>query len=360
MKTRLAAVLVAALGAACGGRAAAPPAAAPAPPAEQAPVAPAPAPVAAKPGLTLPIEYHKLDNGLRVVISPSPLPTVVVAVYYRIGFRIEPKGRTGFAHLFEHMMFQGSKNLAKMEFMRAIESNGGSLNGSTRLDFTNYFEIAPAGALELMLWAEADRMSGLAVTDENLKNQQGVVSNEVRVNVLNRPYGSFPWIDMPMAANENWYNAHNFYGDLADLEAAKLEDVKAFFDTYYTPSNAVVVVSGGVDPARTLESIKKHFGPLPSKPRPTLPDISEPRQTKEKRQVKPDPLAPRPALAVGWHMPPRRTPEHTAMAAIHQILASGRDSLLHDALVLKGGYTGEVASSINPLGNAYNYEGPNQ
>ncbi|HKE45515.1 MAG TPA: insulinase family protein, partial [Steroidobacteraceae bacterium] len=177
------------------------------------PVAPAAAPAApAAPALNVPTDYYKLGNGLRVVLSEDhSVPLATVAVYYNIGFRIEPRDRTGFAHLFEHMMFQGSTNLGKMEFIKLVETNGGVLNGSTRFDFTNYFEIVPANTLEPMLWAEADRMRGLAVTQENLTNQQGVVKSEVRVNVLNRPYGGFPWLDMPQYANKNWYNAHNFY-----------------------------------------------------------------------------------------------------------------------------------------------------
>src|SRR5919106_1564023 len=200
-----------------------------------------------KPGTSyqVPVDYYKLKNGLKVVLSEDhTAPTVVVAVYYNIGFRIEPKDRTGFAHLFEHMMFQGSQNLGKMEFVRLVEQNGGILNGSTRFDFTNYFEIMPSHKLETALWAEADRMRGLDITQENLTNQQGVVKNEVKVNVLNQPYGGFPWLDMPQYANENWYNSHNFYGDLADLDSARLEDVDAFFKTYYSPNNAVLVVSG--------------------------------------------------------------------------------------------------------------------
>jgi predicted Zn-dependent peptidase len=245
-----------------------------------------------------------------------------------------------------------------MEFIKLINSNGGQLNGSTRFDFTNYFEILPSHKMETALWAEADRMRGLAITQENLVIQQGVVKNEVKVNVLNRPYGGFPWLDLPQYANTNWHNAHNFYGDLADLEAASLADAQAFYDTYYVPSNAVVVVTGAVDPAATLAQVKKHFGELPARPRPELPDFSEPRQTAEKRKTLVDERAPRPALAVAWHMPPRRTPEATAMMALQEILSSGRDSLLHEALVLRGGYTDRVASAINTLGNAYNYEGP--
>ena len=172
--------------------------------------------------MAIPIRAMTLENGLRVVLSrDTTAPVVVVAVYYNIGFRVEPRDRTGFAHLFEHMMFQGSKNLGKMEFIKMVQANGGILNGSTRFDFTNYFEIVPANTLETMLWGEADRMRGLAVTQDNLTNQQGVVKSEVRVNVLNQPYGGFPWLDMPQYANKNWHNAHNFYGDLTDLEIGR-------------------------------------------------------------------------------------------------------------------------------------------
>jgi predicted Zn-dependent peptidase len=308
---------------------------------------------------SVPVEYHELDNGLKVVLSrDTTAPTAVVAVYYNIGFRIEPRDRTGFAHLFEHMMFQGSANLGKMEFVRLIQSNGGVLNGSTRFDFTNYYEIVPAHTLEMMLWGEADRMRALDISQENLTNQQGVVTNEVKVNVLNRPYGGFPWLDMPQYANNNWYNAHNFYGDLEDIEAATLEDVKAFFETYYTPSNAVVVVSGDFEPEQTLAWIEKYFGSIPSRPRPEQPDISEPRQEEEKRASKVDELATRPALAVSYHVPPRNTPEYFAMGLLDQILVQGRDSRLYQALVQRSGFTGDVSGGINLLGNMFNVDGP--
>ena len=286
-------------------------------------------------------------------------PTAVVAVYYNIGFRIEPKDRTGFAHLFEHMMFQGSENLGKMEFIKLVQSNGGILNGSTRFDFTNYFEVVPAHALETALWAEADRMKGLAINADNLKNQQEVVKNEVRVNVLNRPYGGFPWLDLPQYANVNWYNSHNFYGDLKDLDAATLADVESFFKTFYAPNNAVLVVVGDFDAAQTMDWVKKYFGPIPSATLPPKPDISEPRQDKEKRATKPDPLATRPALAVGYHAPPRNTPEYFAMGILDQILVQGKDSRLYQALVQKSGLTGDVNGGINSgLGDMYNINGP--
>jgi|HubBroStandDraft_1064217.scaffolds.fasta_scaffold01691_15 zinc protease len=310
-------------------------------------------------GFTVPITYYKLPNGLRVILSPdSTAPTVVTAVYYRIGFRVEPKDRTGFAHLFEHMMFQGSQNLGKMEFIRLVQQNGGVLNGSTRFDFTNYFELLPSNKLETALWAEADRMKGLAITDENLKNQQGVVSNEVKVNVLNQPYGGFPWLWMPQYANTNWYNSHNFYGDLKDIEAATLADVQAFFKTYYAPNNAALAIVGDFDPEQAKATIAKYFAGIPPAKLPPPPDIAEPRQETEKTATRKDPLANRPALAFSYHMPPRNSPEYFAMGLLDQMLAQGDDSLLYRELVKKHGFTGEVSGAINELGNMFDYDGP--
>jgi len=309
---------------------------------------------------TVPVTYYKLPNGLRVILSPdATAPTVVTAVYYRIGFRVEPKDRTGFAHLFEHMMFQGSQNLGKMEFVKLVQASGGTLNGSTRFDFTNYFELVPSNKLETVLWAEADRMKGLDVTQANLKNQQGVVSNEVKVNVLNQPYGGFPWLWMPQYANENWYNAHNFYGELSDIEAANLEDVQKFFKTYYAPNNAALAVVGdfNVDAAKAM--IAKYFGPIPSAKVPPLPDLVEPRQEKEKMATRKDPLANRPALAFAYHMPPRNSPEYYAMGLLDQILLQGDDSLLYQELVKKKGFTGDLSGGINSdLGDMFDYDGP--
>jgi zinc protease len=307
----------------------------------------------------VPVEYYKLDNGLKVVLSEdNTSPTVVVAVYYNIGFRIEPKNRTGFAHLFEHMMFQGSQNLGKMEFIKLVQTNGGVLNGSTRFDFTNYFEIMPSHKLETALWAEADRMRGLDITQENLTNQQGVVKNEVKVNVLNQPYGGFPWLDMPQYANENWYNSHNFYGDLADLDSARLEDVDAFFKTYYSPNNAVLTIVGNFKTAEAKKWVEEYFSNIPSADLPQIPDLSEPRQTEEKRFTKEDKLANKPAIAVAYKMPERNTPEYYAMGLVDQLLLQGSDSKLYQKLVQEKGYTGNVSGGINYLGNMFNYNGP--
>ena len=307
----------------------------------------------------VPVTYYRLPNGLRVTFSPDhTAPTVVVAVYYRIGFRVEPKDRTGFAHLFEHMMFQGSQNLGKMEFIQLVQKNGGVLNGSTRFDFTNYFEVLPANKLETALWAEADRMRGLAITEANLINQKGVVSNEVKVNVLNRPYGGFPWLDMPQIANTNFYNAHNFYGDLKDIDAATLADVQSFFKTYYAPNNAALVVVGDFDEAQARAMVQRYFSAIPASTLPAPPDLTEPPQKEERRATHGDPLAKRPALGFAYHMPARNSPEYYAMGLIDQILIEGDDSLLAQELVTKKGYTSSVNGGINLLGNMFNYSGP--
>ena len=309
--------------------------------------------------LNVPVDYHKLDNGLKVVISEDhTVPIATVGVYYHIGFRIEPRGRTGFAHLFEHMMFQGSSNLAKKEFFTLVQGVGGVLNGSTRFDFTNYFETVPANKLETALWAEADRMRGLAITQDNLDNQKAVVENEVKVNVINQPYGGFPWLDVPQYANTNWYNAHNFYGDFAELEAATLADVQSFFETYYAPNNAVVIVVGDIASADALALVQKYFGNIPKRDQPPRPDIAEPRQTEEKHASRDDALAPRPALAIAYHVPDRGTPEWYAMGLIDEIALQGEDSRLNEALVKERGLTDSVSGGINLIGNMFNYDGP--
>lgn len=324
---------------------------------EAAPPAPtAPAPSTS---LSVPIDYYTLSNGLKVVLSEDhSVPIATVALHYRIGFRIEPRDRTGFAHLFEHMMFQGSANLPKGEFFRLVQGMGGSLNGSTRFDYTNYYETFPANALQTMLWAEADRMRSLAITEENLTNQKGVVSEEVKVNVLNQPYGGFPWLDLPQYANTNWYNAHNFYGDLEHIQAATLADVRAFFERYYAPNNAALVVIGDFDRAQTKAWIEKYFGSIPQRAQPPSVDISEPRQTEERRKTKPAQLEPRPAIAIGYHTPPRWSPEYFAFGLIDELLLQGDDSRLHRDLVQRRGYTDEVFGGINMLGNMFDYDGP--
>lgn len=317
-----------------------------------------PRPAIARPDV--PLEYYKLPNGLKVVLSHDmTTPTVVVAVYYNVGFRSEPRNRTGFAHLFEHMMFQGSTNLGKMDFVRLVESNGGLLSGSTHFDFTKYFQVVPAHVLEPILWAEADRMRGLVVDIDTLETQQDVVKNEIRGSLVNQPYGGFPWTDLPIAANTNWHNAHNFAGELEHLDAATLEDVREFFRTYFAPNNAVLVVTGDFVPNQARAWVEKYFATIPPAKLPAPPDVREPRQEQEKRTGRTAPLATRPALGLAYHVPDRLTPEWYAFGLLDQALAQGPDSLLYDALVRKAGITGQLQAGINwGRGNMFDYSGP--
>ena len=309
---------------------------------------------------TVPVVYKTLPNGLRVVVSENHAsPVVVVEVMYRIGFRIEPKNRTGFAHLFEHLMFQGSEHVGKFEHVRIVNENGGVLNGSTRFDHTNYFEVMPSNALELAMWLEADRMRSLKITPENLQNQKDVVSEEVRVNVLNQPYGAFEWLGLPQKANTNWYNAHNFYGDLSDIQAATIGDVKQFFDTYYAPNNAVLVVVGDASPDEVMALAAKQFGSIPSRPQPPRPDISEPPQTKEKSSTESDKLARTPAVAFGYHLPERMTKDFFALSLLDPLLVSDESAKLYQALIKENQVAADVQGGFNyGLGNNFDYNGP--
>jgi zinc protease len=309
---------------------------------------------------SVPVVYRKLSNGLRVVISENhAAPVVIIEVMYRIGFRIEPKERTGFAHLFEHLMFQGSEHVGKFEHVRIVNENGGVLNGSTRFDHTNYFEVMPSNALELAMWLEADRMRSPKITPETLKNQQDVVSEEVRVNVLNQPYAAFEWLGLPQKANTNWYNAHNFYGDLTDLQAATLDDVKKFFETYYAPNNAVLVVSGDATPDEVMRFAEKHFGGIPSRQLPPWPDISEPPQKEEKFVTESDKLARTPAIAFGCHLPERMTADFFALSLLDPLLVSDESAKLYQALIKENQIASDVTGGFNyGLGNNFDYNGP--
>lgn len=284
----------------------------------------------------IPVETETLSNGLRVVISPDhSAPIATVGVYYQIGFRLEPRGRSGFAHLFEHMMFQGSEHAGKMEHIRLVNSSGGVLNGSTNYDLTNYFEVVPSNALERMLWLEADRMRALKVDDENLRNQRDVVKEEVRVNVLNKPYGGFPWLDLPPVAYRNWPNAHNFYGDFADLDAASLADVRAFFNTYYSPNNAVLVMVGDVDPRAGFSLAHRFFDDIPRQPHLPACDVSEPPQREERRGEVEEKFGQIPAMAIGYGAPQPHDHDWPAFVILDNILHGGRAGRVYHSLVLE-------------------------
>ena len=312
----------------------------------------------AKP-LNIPVVYYKLPNGLKVVISEDHMaPVVTVAVYYNVGFRLEPKGRTGFAHLFEHMMFQGSANVKKFEHAKFVEANGGSLNGHTDFDYTNYYQTLPSNRVELGIWLESDRMRSLDISEENLKNQQAVVSEEVRVNVLNQPYQLFEWISLWENAFTNWNNSHNGYGELAEINAATIEDVRSFFKTYYAPNNAVLTIAGDVDVNEVKKMVEKHFANIPTQPMPARVDLSEPAQTKEKRVSQTDKLANLPALATGYHLPPQNSPDFPAMALLVQILQGDDSARWYQRLVKEKELTLDLTGGLNYFGNEFDYTGP--
>jgi predicted Zn-dependent peptidase len=306
----------------------------------------------------VPVSVHKLDNGLTVVISEDhSSPTVGVSVVYHVGMRLEPRNRTGFAHLFEHLMFQGSPKAPKGMFDTVITGGGGFNNGSTRADFTNYIEAVPSGSLEAVLWLEADRMRTLDFSPVGLKNQQDVVKEEIRVNVKNSPYGGFMWIDINQLAFQKWENAHDGYGSFEDLENATLDDVRRFHRDFYGPNNAVLSIAGDVKPAQALALVKKHFGKLVRRPTPAASDFSEPLNTAEKRLVQTDALAQVPAIATAWKMPPRGHADQAPMAVLGTLLAGGDASLLYQGLV-KGR---EISLNIDPPfgpSDVWEYDGP--
>jgi zinc protease len=304
------------------------------------------------------MECTTLSNGLKVVIAPdASAPVVTVGVYYKIGFRLEPQGRSGFAHLFEHMMFQGSANAAKMQHIKLINSSGGLLNGSTHYDVTNYYEAMPSNALGRVLWLEADRMRALKVDDENLRNQRDVVKEEVRVNVMNQPYGGFPWLDLPPVAFRNWANAHNFYGDFADLDAADLAGVQAFFKTYYVPNNAVLLVLGDVKADEGVALAQKYFGDIPAGAPPPFADPREPEQKEERRGHVEEKFGTLPAMAIGYTVPERRTTDWCAMALLDQALHGGRAGRMYRELVLEKQIAVEADGGIDDI---FGYNGPTQ
>lgn len=308
--------------------------------------------------LQIPIESTTLPNGLKVVVAPdSTAPVVTLGIYYKIGFRLEPQGRSGFAHLFEHMMFQGSANAPKMHHIKLINSSGGLLNGSTHYDVTNYYESVPSNALDRVLWLEADRMRALKVDDENLRNQRDVVKEEVRVNVMNQPYGGFPWLDLPPVAFRNWANAHNFYGDFADLDAADLADVQSFFKTYYVPNNAVLLILGDVKPGEGLKLAAKYFSDIPAGPPPPFADPAEPQQKEERRGNVEEKFGTLPAMAIGYNIPQRRTIEWNAMALLDQALHGGRAGRIYRDLVLEKQIAVEADGGIDDI---FGYNGPTQ
>lgn len=280
-----------------------------------------------------PLKQFRLNNGLRVILCEDhAVPVVSVAIYYDVGSRNEREGRTGFAHLFEHMMFQGSENVPKAAHFQYIFNAGGTMNGTTSTERTNYFETLPASHLPLALWLESDRMRSLKVTQENLDNQRNAVQEEKRLRYDNQPY-----VNAFLRTNELIYqnpaNAHSTIGSMEDLDAATIEDIQEFFRIYYAPNNAVLTIVGDFDSAEATQLVHKYFDDIPSQPAPPPVDTSEPEDVAMRQEVYQDPLAPAPAFVLGWKIPPRRTPEFYAISLAADLLFEGDSSRLYQKLV---------------------------
>jgi predicted Zn-dependent peptidase len=296
---------------------------------------------------TVTFSDERLANGLRLIVAEDHLASVVaINVWYDVGSKHEQPGKTGFAHLFEHVMFQGSKHVAKAEHIALIQAAGGTMNGTTWLDRTNYFETLPSHELDLGLWLEADRMATLldALSQENLDNQREVVKNEKRWSYDNRPYGSWQEkLQAHLFPPEHPYH-HSTIGSMADLDAASLDDVKAFFRTYYAPNNAVLSVVGDVDTAAVRASVERYFGEIPANSSiPPLGDLSlPPTLGHEVREIVND-RVPLPRIYFGFRAPTYGDPRLDALEVAGQILAGGKGSRLHRRLVREERIAQDVA-----------------
>jgi predicted Zn-dependent peptidase len=282
---------------------------------------------------TVGIEQFTLENGLRVILSEDhSVPVVSVAVYYDVGSRNEREGRTGFAHLFEHMMFQGSENVPKAGHFQYVFNNGGTMNGTTSTERTNYFETLPAAQLPLALWLESDRMRSLKVTQENLDNQREAVKEEKRLNFDNRPYSN-AFLRLNELIFRNPANAHSTIGSMEDLDDATIDDVREFFRIYYAPNNAVLTIVGDFDPAEARALVERYFSTIPAQSRPPGVDVSEPEEVAVRRETYRDPFAQLPALMLGWKTPARRTRDFYALSLASDLLLEGDSSRLYQRLV---------------------------
>ncbi|MCK2237340.1 MULTISPECIES: pitrilysin family protein [unclassified Crossiella] len=302
-----------------------------------------------------------LANGLRVLLAPDrTAPVVCVSVHYDVGFRSEPEGRTGFAHLFEHLMFQGSESLEKLAHFRHVQGSGGVFNGSTHPDYTDYFQVAPSAALERMLFLEADRMRAPKLTEENLRNQVDVVKEEIRLNVLNRPYGGFPWITLPPVLYSTFANAHNGYGDFSDLEQASLQDCATFFDTFYAPGNAVLTVAGDFTANEAIDLVQKHFGDVPARPVPVRPSFAEPFPQGELRGEYTDAHATLPGVAVGYRLPDPAgdLDSYLNYVVLTALLTDGDSSRLQRRMTQDEELVVEVGARCGLLGSALDARDP--
>jgi len=284
--------------------------------------------------VTVPIDSYQLKNGLRVILSrDNAAPVVSVYILYDVGARSEEKGRTGFAHLFEHMMFEGSANVPKGMHFATVESNGGNMNGSTHPDYTDYFEVLPSNKLATALWLESDRMRSLKITEENLKNQKEAVKQERRLSFDNQPYATAIVDVWPTLMYRNWQSSHSLIGSFEDLNAATIEDVKNFFRTHYAPDNAVLVIVGDIQTAEAKKLVETYFGDIPSQTKPKQPDLTEPPGFKSETKVYKDPLAQVPGVIIGYPGPKRHSPDYYALNMIDAILTLGDSARLRQDLI---------------------------
>ena len=299
-------------------------------------------------------EQFTLPNGLRVIYSEDrSTPIVTVNLWYEVGSRNERAGRSGFAHLFEHMMFQGSAHVKKTEHNQLLERAGADFNGSTAEDRTNYYETVPSNRLNLALWLEADRMRSLAITEENFENQRQAVKEERRLRVDNQPYqGAFTdGLTWPFDSTSCFPYAHTVIGSMADLDAAKLADVQAFFDTYYAPNNATLVVVGDFNPAELRSLVNQYFAGIPSHAAPEAPrcDVTAGKGP-QRREVK-DPKANLDAVLRIYRVPEHRNPDTGALELLDMILGQGESSRLNVSVVRRDKAAVATGSLLNPFGS---------
>jgi len=295
-----------------------------------------------KKGYTVDFKEFRLQNGLRVLLAEDhSAPTYSICVTYNVGSRDERPGRTGFAHLFEHMLFQGSENVGKGEHFILVQNNGGSANGTTNIDRTNYFETLPANQLELGIFLEADRMRAPAITQANFDNQRLTVQEERRQSYDNRPYGK-TYEAVIGLAYDNFGYKHSTIGSMEDLNAATIGDAEAFFKTYYAPNNAVLALVGDFKTDMALGLVKKYFERIPAQAAPSAPDMSEPEQKGERRKVIDDSFAQTAKLDIVYKIPPGNTPDWYALDFLGHVLSDGVSSRLYQKLVKEK----EIALSV--------------
>lgn len=300
-----------------------------------------------------PVHRSTLPNGLRLVVQPVDGTTSVgIAVHYDVGFRSEPLGRTGFAHLFEHVMFQGSARVGPADHFRYVQAAGGTANGSTHQDYTDYYQVVPAQALERVLFLEADRMQALRITEQTLCTQRSVVKEEIRQTVTDKPYGGFPWTVLPSVLYSTFPNAHNGYGDFDDLDAATAAECRSFFHNYYAPGNAVVTICGDVIPQHAFDMVDRYFAGIPARPAPAPAALAEPMPTGQRSAVHTDRHATLAATAIGYRMPDAATDltGYLAHMALSEILTGRDTSRLKHRLVHRDALVTDISTSCGLFG----------